>query len=162
MENIINKPHVRIFLIALAALAPFIYMFFEGIKYSISSYWEGPMQPLFIFVNAFTSYFLFSMKNWWIPAFLLMLLTAFSVDKFYEIHNIFAISFFIFSGISILRSKKERWCIILYFLSVIPLLGKSIIFSEIFAILSICIFHFFRFLRYSKISKERNFLKKES
>ena len=162
MENIINKIYVRVFLILLSALAPFIYIAAEGIKYSISTYWETPMQPLFIFVNAFTSYFLFSMKNWWIPAFLLMLLTAFPVDGFYQLHNFFAISFFAFSGISIFRSRKERWCIIPYSFSLFPLLFGSIIFSEISSILVICVFHFSRIIRYSKISKERSDPRKES
>lgn len=155
MDNIVNKPYIRFFIIILAALSPFVYAFSEGIKYSISSYCETPMQPLFIFVNASTSYFLFSIKNWWIPAFLLMLLTAFSVEKFYEIHNFFAISFFIFSGISILRSNKEKWFFFPYSFSILFVFMGGIIFSEILAILVICLFHLRRFLRYSKISKER-------
>lgn len=136
-------------------VSPFIYMGVSGHQVSISSYWETPMQPLFIFVNASTSYYLFSIKNWWIPAFFLMLLTSFSVTNFFIVHNIFAISFFFFCGISILKSKIKIY-IFPYLLSLIPLFFGSLIWAEIMGILTVCLFHFHRYVKFNIINSSRN------
>ena len=139
----------------LSMVSPFIYMGVSGHQVSISSYWETPMQPLFIFVNASTSYYLFSIKNWWIPAFFLMLLTSFSVTNFFIVHNIFAISFFFFCGISILKSKIKIY-IFPYLLSLIPLFFGSLIWAEIMGILTVCLFHFHRYVKFNIINSSRN------
>jgi hypothetical protein len=155
MENLVNNVYVKFFVMTLSMLSPFIYMTFSGHQFSISSYWETSMQPLFIFVNASTSYYLFSIKNWWIPAFLLMLLTSFSVTNFFIVHNIFAIAFFFFCGISILKSKIKIY-IFPYLMSLIPLLFGSLIWAEIMGILTICLFHFHRYIKFNIINSARN------
>ena len=155
MENLVNHPLVKFMVIFLAALSPFIYILVCGQKISLSSYWETEMQPMFIFVNASTSYYLFSIKNWWIPSFLLMMITAFSVTQFFWTHNIFAIAFFIFSGVSLVRSKI-KWYIFPYLCSVIPLIFGNILWSEIIGILTICVFHLNRYIKYNNIQTNRN------
>lgn len=155
MENLVNNIYVKFFVMTLSMVSPFIYMGVSGHQVSISSYWETPMQPLFIFVNASTSYYLFSIKNWWIPAFFLMLLTSFSVTNFFIVHNIFAISFFFFCGISILKSKIKIY-IFPYLLSLIPLFFGSLIWAEIMGILTVCLFHFHRYVKFNIINSSRN------
>ena len=154
MENLVNNPFVKLFVILLAAFSPFIYMLTCGEQISISSYWETQMQPMFIFVNASTSYFLFSIRNWWTPAFLLMLLTAFSVTQFYWTHNIFAILFFVFSGVSIIKSKI-KWYIFPYLCAAIPLIFNSILWAEIVGILVICSFHLHRYIKFNSLDSTR-------
>lgn len=154
MENLVNSPIVKVAVILLAALSPFIYIAVCGQKISISSYWETQMQPMFIFVNASTSYYLFSIKNWWTPSFLLMILTAFSVSQFFWVHNIFAIAFFVFSGVSLIRSKI-KWYIFPYLCSAIPLLFGNILWAEIIGILTICAFHVHRYIKYNHIQSIR-------
>lgn len=154
MENLVNNVFVKFAVILLAALSPFIYILVCGQLVSLSSYWETSMQPMFIFVNASTSYYLFTIKNWWIPSFLLMVITAFSVTQFFWTHNIFAIAFFIFSGISLIRSKIQ-WYIFPYLCSVIPLLFRNILWAEIIGLLVICVFHLHRYIKYNNIQSCR-------
>jgi positive regulator of sigma E activity len=142
-----NNSILKIGIIILAALSPFVYILTYGQYNSISSYEDTLLQPMFIFINAVTSYYLFSIKNWWIPAVLLMLVTSFSVSMFFWTHNIFAVLFFIFCGVSILRSRL-KWYFLPYFLSIIPLLFKNILWAEIISILIVCLFHLHRYVKY--------------
>ena len=155
MENLVNNIYVKFFVMTLSMVSPFIYMWISGHQDSISGYWETSIQPLFIFVNASTSYYLFSIKNWWIPAFFLMLLTSFSVTNFFVVHHIFAIAFFFFCGVSILKSKIKIY-IFPYLLSLIPLAFGSLIWAEIMGILTICLFHIHRYVKFNIINSSRN------
>ena len=155
MENLVNNIYVKFFVMTLSMVSPFIYMWISGHQDSISGYWETSIQPLFIFVNASTSYYLFSIKNWWIPAFFLMLLTSFSVTNFFVVHHIFAIAFFFFCGVSILKSKIKIY-IFPYLLSLIPLVFGSLIWSEIMGILTICLFHIHRYVKFNIVNSARN------
>jgi hypothetical protein len=103
----------------MAAIAPFIYIGSIGELPSISSYWITPMQPMFIIVNASTSYFLFSLNRWRIPAVMLLLLTAFSFNTNESLHNIFAICFFLFNFYPLLLNKKINWVIVPYSASIL-------------------------------------------
>lgn len=154
MENLVNNIYIKFFVMVLSIISPFIYMTVGGDQDSISGYWETPIQPLFIFVNALTSYYLFSIKNWWIPSFFLMLLTSFSVTNFFIVHNIFAISFFFFCGVSILKSKIKVY-IFPYLLSLIPLAFGSLIWAEVMGIITICVFHFHRYIKFNIINLNR-------
>jgi len=87
----------RLFTTIIALLQPFIIYFVCGDLISISQSWNTPLQPLFIFTNALVSYFFFDIHNWRIPAILLLLLTVFSVKDYFMLHNILAISFFIYN-----------------------------------------------------------------
>ena len=155
MENLVNNIYVKFFVMTLSMVSPFIYMWISGHQDSISGYWETSIQPLFIFVNASTSYYLFSIKNWWIPAFFLMLLTSFSVTNFFVVHHIFAIAFFFFCGVSILKSKIKIY-ILPYLLSLIPLAFGSLIWAEIMGILTICLFHIHRYVKFNIVNSARN------
>lgn len=155
MEISRNDFILRILVIMVALLSPFIYIGFIGELPSISSYWATKMQPMFIIVNASTSYFLFSINKWRIPAVLLLLLTAFSFDIHPILHNIFAILFFLFNLYPLYLNKKLKWVIIPYITSALFLLN-SILYAEIFAIIIICCFHLYVLTRYYRIQKERN------
>ena len=159
IENLINNSKVRLFLIFLSAFSPFIYIFFYGKLPSISSYWETSMQPLFIFVNASTSYFFLSIKKWWAPGLFLMFLTAFPIDQFFIVHNIFAVLFFLSCGISMSKSRDRILYIVPYIASLFFLLDRNILYSEISAILVIFFFHLHRFIKYRRVSKGRESLK---
>lgn len=152
-----NSSVLKIGIIILAALSPFVYILVYGQYYSISSYEDTLLQPMFIFINAVTSYYLFSIKNWWIPAALLMLITSFSVSMFFWTHNIFAILFFIFCAVSILRSRL-KWYFLPYLISIIPLIYKNILWAEIIAIFTVCIFHLHRYVKYRNFKKNKRHL----
>jgi hypothetical protein len=153
--NPIDKDFIlRILVIVSALISPFVYINIVGKLPSISSYWETQMQPLFIIVNASTSYFLFSIKRWKISAMLLLFLTAFSVESFITLHNIFAISFFLFNVYPIYLNKKIRWILIPYISSIFFLID-SILYAEIFAITSLCLGHLYLLIRYMLLENKR-------
>lgn len=131
---------IRLFVIIIAIIAPFVYIASEGVLPSISTYWETPMQPMFIIVNASTSYFLFSMERWRIPAILLLFLTAFSVENYPDAHNFFAVCFFLMNIHSLFRSKRTHIPMLIYLCSVF-FIFNGILYAEIFAISVLCITH---------------------
>ena len=145
---------MRAAVIISALISPFIYISIVGELPSISAYWETSMQPLFIIINASTSYFLFSVKKWRISAMLLLFLTAFSVESFLTLHNIFAISFFLFNIYPMFLNKKIKWAIFPYLLSLIFLI-HSILYAEIFAISTLCLAHLYLLVRYIIVENKR-------
>lgn len=126
--------------VAVAILSPFIMIAWIGEMQSISAYWNTMAQPLFIFTNAVTSYFLFTTHHWKIPAILLLLVTAFSVAMYPVAHNIFAVLFFITCFWSMWQLHRFRWYLILYILSG-ALTISHLLYGEVFAITIICIYH---------------------
>jgi hypothetical protein len=145
---------LRLSVVIIAAISPFIYILSVGELPSISSYWESSMQPMFIFVNASTSYFLFSLNKWKISAIFLLLLTAFSFEMYFVAHHVFAIAFFLFNLYPIILNKKTRWLIFPYLASGI-FIFYSILYAEIFAIVVLCYLHLNNLIRYWKLSKEK-------
>jgi hypothetical protein len=139
----------------IAMFSPFFCILYSGELDSYSEYWQTDTRPLFIFTNAATSYFLFSINKWRIPAICLMLLTAFSFDQYFWVHNITAICFFVASLISISLSKKNQYYVLPYLLSIIVLLESGILWGEICAITVICAFHLHRLIRYYRIDIKR-------
>jgi len=146
---------LRIIVIIIAAISPFIYIASIGELPSISSYWKSPLQPMFIIVNACTSYFFFSTRRWEISSVMLLLLTAFSFENNFTLHNIFAILFFLFNAYPIYLNKRIRCLIIPYLLSLV-LINYSILYAEISAILILCIFHLISLIMYMRIQLKRN------
>jgi hypothetical protein len=132
---------IRIIVILISLFHPFILLLSYGELPSMSSYWETPLQPLFIFVNAATSYFLFSINNWKIPSLFLLLLTAFSVSLFPQIHNIFAILFFVTCLYPLIKTKRFKYYPLLYSLSIIVGLLWGILWLEIYSVLILTIYH---------------------
>jgi len=145
---------LRLLVIIIAVISPFIYIGVIGEMPSISAYWGTPIQPMFIIVNALTSYFLFSIDRWRISAILLLLLTSFSFNVHPILHNVFSISFFLFNFYPIILNKKVNWCVVPYTASVL-FLFHSILYAEIFAIIIICAIHLYGLIRYYTIKKER-------
>lgn len=131
----------RLFTSVLAVLQPFIIYFTYGNLESISQSWNTPLQPLFIFSNALVSYFLFDLPKWRIPAILLLLLTVFSVQNWFVLHNVLAILFFIMSGVSMLSVKKFRFYIPIYLISLFFLLNGGFFWMETWAIICLVAYH---------------------
>lgn len=145
---------LKIFSITISIFTPFILIVSFGELNTVSQYWTTPGQPLFIIMNAMTSYFLFSTRRWTIPAAFLLLLTAFSVESFPLAHNIFAGGFFITTTYPIFKSKRFRWYLIPYILAGTYVLFNSL-YGEISAILVICAYHAHAMYYFYKI-KSRN------
>ena len=131
----------RLFTSILAVLQPFIIYFVCGELVSISQSWNTPLQPLFIFTNALVSYFLFDLPKWRVPAVLLLLLTVFSVQSWFVLHNILAICFFIFAGVSMISLKKFRFYIPIYLISLFFLLNGGFFWMETWAIIILVAYH---------------------
>lgn len=131
---------IRLAAIGFAAITPFMLILFFGLESSLSTYWLTAGQPLFILANVITSYFFFTIKEWRMPSYLLVLLTAFSVQSFPMTHNILAVLFFIAAGYSFYHIKRLKWYFIL-FVSCLPLLSYSLLHAEIGGILVLCAYH---------------------
>jgi hypothetical protein len=131
-------------------------MFFScGYKPSLSTYWETPMQPLFIIINASTSYHMFAISNWrWRPsAVMLLTLTAFSVTDYGTTHNVLAVLFFVVSLLPLYLSKRYKYCFWLY-LGTLPVMIYDMLLGEILAIFILCLFHGLILLKIKKLKDE--------
>jgi len=131
----------RLFTSILAVALPFIIYFVCGDLRSISQSWGTELQPLFIFTNALVSYFFFNLPKWRIPAILLLLLTVFSVQDWFILHNILAILFFITSAIPLWSVKRFRFYLPIYLTSVAFLVFDGFYWMETWAILTLGIYH---------------------
>ena len=131
---------IRIIVILTSLVHPFILLSYGELP-SMSSYWETPLQPLFIFVNATTSYFLFSINKWKLPSLFLLLLTTFSVSLYPQLHNVFTILFFITYLYPLIKTKRFKYYPILYSLSIIVGLLYGILWLEIYCVLILTIYH---------------------
>lgn len=147
---------LKIFVIFITILQPFFLILTQGVKESISSYWESPLQPLFIFVNATTSYYLLSTPKWRTASLFLLLLTAFSVSQFKIIHNIFAGCFFLSCLISLLSVKRFFYYGILYILSIPLLFLFNFIWFEIYAMIIIVSYHLHTIIYKQYLDYKRN------
>ena len=85
---------------------------------------------------------------------LLLFLTSFSVESFLILHNVFAVSFFLFNVYPIYLNKKIKWAIFPYLLSPIFLI-HSILYAEIFAITILCLAHLYLLVRYIIVENKR-------
>ena len=130
----------RLFTSFLALVQPFIIYFLYGDNHAISRAWDTPLQPLFITTNALVSFFFFKLPKWRVPALLLLLLTSFSVDDHYVLHNIFAILFFIFSAVSLWSIKKFRYYFFIFLMSAI-FLFDGLFWAETWGIISLVGYH---------------------
>lgn len=139
---VVNNIWVKIFVILLALIQPLVIVLSYGFNvHSISSMWLTLLQPLFIITNATTSYYLFDLKRWKIPSLFLLLLTAFSFQFNANLHDIFAITFFITCIYSLYGIRRLRWYIIPYLLSGLVFFFFGIFWAETWAIVIICSYH---------------------
>ena len=131
---------VRLSAILIAAFTPFILITCFEQQESLSQYWATSGQPLFIITNVITAYFFFTIKEWRIPSYLLVSLTAFSVESFVITHNILAILFFAAGAYSLYQIKRLKWYFVAYVLC-LPLLSYGLLHAEIGGILVLCAYH---------------------
>lgn len=143
--------YIKMLVIILAALTPLILYLTQGYLPSISSYWETPMQPLFIIVNASTSYYLYGISNWKFPAFFMLMLTAFSVTDFMIFHNIVAGLFFVSCLVALYVSKHFKFIFWMYLIS-LPVMIYSLFIGESLAVFSLCLYHAIVLIRLNKFA----------
>ena len=142
--------HTKMFVIILAALMPLILFLTQGYLPSISAYWETPMQPLFIITNASTSYHLYGIKSWRLSAFLLLLLTAFSVTDYGMIHNIVAVLFFISCLFPLYTTNHYKFVFWVY-LAAMPIMIGSMFVGESIAVIAMCLYHALVLIRVKRL-----------
>jgi hypothetical protein len=143
MERHIKKYQfwIKLAVIIMSVLQPFILIMNQGYLWSISSYWKTSLQPLFILVNAGTSYFFFSTEKWIVPAIFLLLLTAFSVEEYKLVHNIFAALFFISCTIPLLQIKRFQFFGYIYLFSLVVFWVYGMLIFEIYCVLILGLYH---------------------
>jgi len=142
---------VKFAIIILSFISPLIMLIIYGKMGSISSYWESPLQPLFILSNALTTYVFMDLPKWKLSGVLLFLLTIFSVEYYPSLHNVFAISFFIVNLYPMYKLKRYRVFIIPYLLSCVLL--PDLFWCEVFAITVLCAYHLTLLLKVRKVVK---------
>jgi hypothetical protein len=132
---------IKIIVVLISLLYPFVLLSIEGELNSISQYWDTSLQPLFIVANVMTAYYFFGIDNWRFSSFLLVLLTAFSVKLYPMIHNVVAVMFFLSCLYPLFKSKRFKFYAYLYLLS--PLVGLSLglLYLEIYSIIILCLYH---------------------
>ena len=132
---------IRLLVIFMALTQPIIILLVCGEIVSFSASWQTELQPLYILTNAATSYFLYSVNKWKLPALFLLFITAFSVDFSPMFHNIIA-TFFFLSCISPLYSIKRFRHYMWLFLATTPLLPLYGLFLFEFAsVWVLCFYH---------------------
>ena len=131
---------LRILVITLAFIFPFICISHEGSLESISQYWNTPLKPLLITSNAATAYFLFSLDRWKLSSILLLLLTAFSITDYPLLHNIFAYGFFIACIYPLYCNTRLKLYLVPYSCSLF-LAPLGFLYIEIVCVCTLCMFH---------------------
>ena len=137
--NTKNNFLIKLLIIILSLVSPFIMFYFEGVKPSLSSYWNSPFQAMFIIVNALTTYIFMDIPKWRLSGIMLFLLTIFSVEYYSQIHDIFAILFFVFTLYPLYNIKRYRYFLIPYLMSVYWL--PNLLWFEVHSIIVLCIYH---------------------
>ena len=147
---------LKLAVILISISQPFILISTQGFLWSISSYWNTPLQPLFIVVNAGTSYYFLNSEKWQVPAIFLLLLTAFSVEQYKILHNIFAAGFFLSCIYPMLDIKRFRILGFLYLICIplYPILGM--LFFEIYCVLVIGTYHLCILLYVERLERTRS------
>ena len=131
---------LRILVIILAFIFPFICISHEGFLESISQYWDTPLKPLLITSNAATAYFLFSLDRWKLSSILLLLLTAFSITDYPLLHNIFAYGFFVACIYPLYCNTRLKLYLVPYSCSLF-LAPLGFLYIEIVCVCTLCVFH---------------------
>lgn len=156
----LSQNSFRIFSLATAYICPLIILICFPRHDSLSLYWESRAVPVFIFLTAITSYFMFSIPKWNYPAAALLLLTAFPSYMYPNIHDVLAVLFFALCGILIALNNRFRWLALIYLFGVLIAL-KDILIGEIIGIYVITTFHALTFYKVQKIFKEKQEISKK-
>jgi len=160
VTKVLKEFNVKLITIFLCLISPAVMIINNGILDSLSQYWGTPFQPLFIVSNIICSYFFFSLKNWKIPSFFLLLLTSFNWYEFQIAHNIFALCFYFSCMYCLFTNKRFVIYRYLYILSIVAY-PYSILLGELISIVVLCCFHFQVLLYKNKLEK-RNTLNKKT
>jgi hypothetical protein len=145
---------VRLFVIILALLQPYIVYQVLGDIQALSLVWGTPLEPLFIATNALTSYHLFSMKKWELPALCLLLLTSFSLVTYPIAHDIIAICFFVSVIYPLYMTKRFKYFLYLYLISLVIGFFWGIFWMEVWGIVVMCVYHLF-LITYKRLLRSR-------
>jgi len=150
--EIFQDRRVKLGVIILALLTNALLPILIGDLYSLSSAWGTPWQPLFIFSNAATSYYMYSSTRWKWPGFFLLLLTAFSVEMHPIPHYIFAIGFFLSCIPPIINDKRLwGWCI--PYILTLPVFLYDILLGELIAVTILLSYHAQLLLKIWRLNK---------
>lgn len=145
---------MKIIVICIAMISPIIFVLGHGFERSISAYWNTEFRPLFIVTNALTSYFLFTMIRWRISGIAMMLLTAFAVDQYLVMHNIFAGVFFVWTFFILLFDKRFAFYSLIYLCcGIISIFW--ILLGEILVVETIVAYHLHSLIYTIRIKKRR-------
>jgi hypothetical protein len=147
--------YIKLIVIILSIIQPFILLSICGELWSISTYWRTSLQPMFIIINAITSYFFFSTDKWLLPSIFLLLLTGFSIDLYPTLHNTFATLFFISCGYPLFNLKRFQFFGVLYFLSVIIFFLFGMLWFEIYCVLILGFYHLTILIYLQKITNRK-------
>lgn len=131
---------LRAGLILLGLIYPCIMCRWIGPLPSISEYFMTAAQPIFLLINAGTSFYFVTTHNWRIPGVLLLALSCFSLEYYPTAHTIMAALFFLWSIAATLAGKRYRFLAIGMILSGFGLF-HSIFLAEVLAIFFICMYH---------------------
>jgi hypothetical protein len=132
---------VKLLVIIVSFIYPFVLLSVEGELNSISQYWNTPLQPLFITANVMTAYFFFSLDRWKIPSYFLVLLTAFSIQLYPITHDVIATLFFISCLFPLLKTKRFKFYSWFYLLSIGVGLKWGLLWLEIWGMFILCLYH---------------------
>ena len=108
-----------------------------------------------------TAYIFLSIENWKLSSFLLVLVTAFSVKLYGNVHNVLAVLFFMSCIYPLFKSKRLKFYGYLYILS--PIIGilYGLLYLEIYSIIILCSYHLqiliqILYINYQKYKIENN------
>lgn len=146
--------YIRMMVMVLATLSPLIFLVTQGYKPSLSSYWKTDIQPMFIIINATTSYYLYGITRWKPAAILLLLLTSFSVQDYATAHNILAVLFFLACLYPLHQNNHYNRLYFYLYLGTLPLMLVNLLLAESIAIIILCLYHGKILSRLYKIQKK--------
>jgi hypothetical protein len=143
----------KLLLIISIALSPIICYLLVGYRSSYSMYFLTEAQPLFIIGNVMTAFYLHKIKDWELPAFTIILVLTFSVDKYPMMHNILAVFFFVQAMFIIYKKGRNVTILIPYVLS-LSLAAISLFYAEVAAIIVLCTHHAINLFKFKKVIKK--------
>jgi hypothetical protein len=154
LGNVFHDKRTKLLVISLALLNLLVLpLFIEDLK-SLSWSWATAWQPLFIFSNAATSYYMYSSGRWRWPGFFLMLLTAFSVEMYQVLHYVFSGLFFLSCLRPILQDRR-LWGYAAPYSLALPLFCWDVMLAEFVAVAVLLGYHSHLLWLVWRINRER-------
>lgn len=144
------------FAILLAFLQPIIVLGYYGPIHSISMVWGSDLQPLFITCNAITSFLFFTRPKWLVPAVLLLLLTAFSVNLWPRFHTLLALAFFLSCFFPMLIINRLRYYAYVYLGCIVMGYYYGLFWLEFWAVYVMCFYHLHLLYHIEQLTKDNH------